>query len=219
MSWTVFLFMEENKITRLAVQKKNPKRVNVYLDGNFAFGLYRDTAAWLETGQMLSDEKIKELLEKDQQAEVYQKALDFIAYRPRTAQETRRKLQQAGYEAFLIDNTIAALSDNGLLNDEYYAQQWVEERMRLKPRSKRVLIYELRQKGIPDDVIQSAVEEVDDFRSAYEAAEGRLSRYEGLSKFEFRNKLGSFLAGKGYSYEVIAEVTQELWKEISTSAK
>ena len=211
--------MEENKITRLAVQKKNPKRVNVYLDGDFAFGLYRDTAAWLETGQMLSDEKIKELLEKDQQAEVYQKALDFIAYRPRTAQETRRKLQQAGYEAFLIDNTIAALSDNGLLNDEYYAQQWVEERMRLKPRSKRVLIYELRQKGIPDDVIQSAVEEVDDFRSAYEAAEGRLSRYEGLSKFEFRNKLGSFLAGKGYSYEVIAEVTQELWKEISTSAK
>ena len=211
--------MEENKITRLAVQKKNPKRVNVYLDGDFAFGLYRDTAAWLETGQTLSDEKIKELLEKDQQAEVYQKALDFIAYRPRTAQETRRKLQQAGYEAFLIDNTIAALSDNGLLNDEYYAQQWVEERMRLKPRSKRVLIYELRQKGIPDDVIQSAVEEVDDFRSAYEAAEGRLSRYEGLSKFEFRNKLGSFLAGKGYSYEVIAEVTQELWKEISTSAK
>ncbi len=211
--------MEENKITRLAVQKKNPKRVNVYLDGNFAFGLYRDTAAWLETGQTLSDEKIKELLEKDQQAEVYQKALDFIAYRPRTAQETRRKLQQAGYEAFLIDNTIAALSDNGLLNDEYYAQQWVEERMRLKPRSKRVLIYELRQKGIPDDVIQSAVEEVDDFRSAYEAAEGRLSRYEGLSKFEFRNKLGSFLAGKGYSYEVIAEVTQELWKEISASAK
>lgn len=211
--------MEENKITRLAVQKKNPKRVNVYLDGDFAFGLYRDTAAWLETGQTLSDEKIKELLEQDQQAEVYQKALDFIAYRPRTAQETRRKLQQAGYEAFLIDNTIAALSDNGLLNDEYYAQQWVEERMRLKPRSKRVLIYELRQKGIPDDVIQSAVEEVDDFRSAYEAAEGRLSRYEGLSKFEFRNKLGSFLAGKGYSYEVIAEVTQELWKEISTSAK
>ena len=211
--------MEGNIITRLAVQRKNPKRVNVYLDGNFAFGLYRDTAAWLETGQMLSDEKIKELLEKDQQAEVYQKALDFIAYRPRTAQETRRKLQQAGYEAFLIDNTIAALSDNGLLNDEYYAQQWVEERMRLKPRSKRVLIYELRQKGIPDDVIQSAVEEVDDFRSAYEAAEGRLSRYEGLSKFEFRNKLGSFLAGKGYSYEVIAEVTQELWKEISTSAK
>lgn len=211
--------MEENKITRLAVQKKNPKRVNVYLDGDFAFGLYRDTAAWLETGQTLSDEKIKELLEQDQQAEVYQKALDFIAYRPRTAQETRRKLQQAGYEAFLIDNTIAALSDNGLLNDEYYAQQWVEERMSLKPRSKRVLIYELRQKGIPDDVIQSAVEEVDDFRSAYEAAEGRLSRYEGLSKFEFRNKLGSFLAGKGYSYEVIAEVTQELWKEISTSAK
>ena len=71
--------MEKNKITRLAVQKKNPKRVNVYLDDSFAFGLFRETAAWLEKGQILSDEKIKELLETDQKNEVYNNALDFIS--------------------------------------------------------------------------------------------------------------------------------------------
>ena len=211
--------MEENTITRLAVQKKNPNRVNIYLNGNFAFGLYRDTAAWLETGQVISDEKIKELLEKDQQAEVYQKALDFISFKPRTTQETRHKLKQAGYETFLVDSAIDALVNNGLLNDEYYAEQWVEERLRLKPRSKRVLIYELLKKGISENLIQSAVENVDDFQSAYDIASGRLFRYEGLSKFEFRNKLGNYLAGKGYSYDVISEVSQRLWEEISSSAK
>ena len=219
MSWTVFLFMEENKITRLAVQKKNPKRVNVYLDGNFAFGLYRETAAWLEKGQILSNNKIKELLEKDQQAEVYQKALDYLSFKPRTTQEIRQRLQQAGYETFLIDKTIAEMTNNGLLNDENYAEQWVEERLRLKPRSKRVLIYELQKKGISQNLIQSAVEDVDDHQSAYEIAGNRLYRYEGLSKFDFRNKLGTFLAGKGFSYDVISEVTQRLWDEINISAK
>ena len=51
--------MAGNKITRIVVQKRNPDRVNIYLDGEFAFGLYRDTAAWLEVGQELSDNQIK----------------------------------------------------------------------------------------------------------------------------------------------------------------
>lgn len=211
--------MDEYKITRLAVQKKNPKRVNVYLDGNFAFGLYRDTAAWLEIGQVLSDEKIKKLLETDQNNEVYQKALDFISFKPRTVQETRDKLQKAGYDDNLIEKTLSDLIANGLLDDDNYARSWVEERSRLKPRSKRMISYELRQKGISDELIQSAVEEVDDLEAALEIAEKRLFRYEGLSKFEFRSKLGNYLAGKGFSYDVISETTQKLWNQINSSTK
>ena len=209
--------MDENRITRLAVQKKNPKRVNVYLDGNFAFGLYRDTAAWLEIGQILSDEKINELLEADQKREVYQKAVEFISYKPRTSQETRRKLQSAGYDESFIEDTLLQLTELGFLNDEQYAEQWVDSRKRMKPRSKRMLAYELRKKGISDDLIQSAVEEVDDFQSACEIAEKRLYRYEGLSKYEFRNKLGNYLAGKGFSYDVISETTQKLWEQLNSS--
>ena len=209
--------MGENKITRLAVQKKNPRRVNVYLDGEFAFGLYRDTAAWLEIGQILTDDKIKKLLDEDQKADVYTKALDFISYKPRTVAETRRKLYEAGYDESLINETLSRLSESGLLNDERYAEQWVEERQLLSPRSRRSLEYELHRKGIQDHLIQSAVEAVDDFQSAYRTAEKRLYRYEGLNKFEFRNKLGNYLAGKGYSYDVIAEVTQKLWKKIQAS--
>ena len=209
--------MGENKITRLAVQKKNPRCVNVYLDGDFAFGLYRDTAAWLEIGQILTDEKIKKLLDEDQKADVYTKALDFISYKPRTSAEIRRKLYEEGYDESLINETLSRLSESGLLNDERYAEQWVEERQLLRPRSRRSLEYELRKKGIPDHLIQSAVEAVDDFQSAYGTAEKRLYRYEGLNKYEFRNKLGNFLAGKGYSYDVIAEVTRKLWKKIQAS--
>ncbi len=210
--------MSENKITRLAVQKKNPKRVNVYLDNVFAFGLNRETAAWLNIGQILNDEKIKELLAADQKAEVYLKAAEYISYKPRTVRETRRKLHEAGYDETLIADTLSRLSVNGLLNDKEYADQWVEERQRISPKSKRVLEYELRKKGIPDHLIQSAVEDVDDYQAAYVTAQKRLYRFEGLSEFEFRNKMGSFLAGKGFSYDVISIVTRKLWKMIRSSA-
>ena len=82
-----------------------------------------------------------------------------------------------------------------------------------------MLSYELRKKGIPDELIQSAVEEVDDFESAYEIASGRLYRYEGLSRYEFRGKLGNFLAGKGFSYDVISETTDQLWNQMNSSTK
>ena len=49
----------DQKITALKAQKRNPNRINVYLDGIFAFGLARVVAAWLQVGQTLSDEKIE----------------------------------------------------------------------------------------------------------------------------------------------------------------
>ena len=83
--------------------------------------------------------------------------------------------------------------------------------------AKRFLIFELRKKGISTDLIQSAVEDVDDFQSAYDLAESRLFRYERLPQMEFRRKLGNYLAEKGYSFDVISAITQDLWKKINTS--
>ena len=53
------------KVTALKLQKRNKNRVNVYLDGEFAFGLARIVAAWLSTGQELTEEKIAELQAQD----------------------------------------------------------------------------------------------------------------------------------------------------------
>lgn len=210
--------MNENKITRLAVQKDNPRRVNVFINGNFAFGIYKETAAWLKIGQNLSDEKINELLLTDKKKDVMFRAIDYISYKPRTTYETRKKLLIAGYDEMLIDLTLSHLSENGLLNDKAYADRWVAERLRLKPRSKRMLTYELRKKGIPEDLIQSAVEDVDDLESALEISKKRLFRYEGFSKYEFRSKLGNFLAGKGFSFEIISETIDIMWHQINSSA-
>jgi hypothetical protein len=49
------------EVTALKAQKKNPNRINVYLDGEFAFGLARIVAAWLTIGQHLSEVDIDRL--------------------------------------------------------------------------------------------------------------------------------------------------------------
>ena len=92
-----WLFAEPmGKITALKVQKRNPNRVNVYLDDEFAFGLARIVAAWLHIGQELSVDKIALLQAQDAGEVAYLQALHFISFRPRSEVEVHRKLAEKG---------------------------------------------------------------------------------------------------------------------------
>jgi regulatory protein len=75
---------------------------------------------------------------------------------------------------------------------------------------------ELRQKGLDDEAIRSAMENVDDEASAYEAARRRAVRFKGLEWNDFRKKLSEFLARRGYSSAVIAPVVPRVWNEAHT---
>ena len=84
----------KRKITGLKVQKRNSNRVNVYLDGEFAFGLSRITAAWLEIGVELDQDQIQKLQSEDDAEVAYQKALNFLSYRPRSERELIENLSK-----------------------------------------------------------------------------------------------------------------------------
>ncbi|MGQ9492725.1 MAG: recombination regulator RecX, partial [Anaerolineae bacterium] len=75
------------KITALKLQKKNRQRVNVYLDGQYAFALQALVAASLKVGQSLSSEEIEQLQRRDAVEVAYERALDFLRYRPRSRAE------------------------------------------------------------------------------------------------------------------------------------
>lgn len=208
------------KITALEPQKRNPRRVNVYLDGEFAFGLAAIVAAWLKVGQELDEEKLARLQNEDAGEVAYQKALHFLGYRPRSSAEVRQNLDRRGMAGELIDATVARLQENGLLDDAQFARQWVENRDEFRPRSQAALRLELRRKGLDDEVIQAALETgVDEDALARQAARKQAHRYAGLEWQEFRQKLSGFLARRGFSYEVIAPVLSEVWQEISPTAE
>jgi regulatory protein len=204
------------KITGIEVQKRSPNRVNIYLDGEFAFGLARIVAAWLRVGQELSEEKIEQLQASEAHERAFQQALLFLSYRPRSESEIRTNLRKHEFPEPVIEQTIERLRQDGVANDNQFAQAWVENRTTFRPRSRRMMAMELRQKGLDDETVQSAIESVNDDASAYEAARKRAPRLKALEWNDFRKKLSEFLARRGYSYSVIAPVVTRIWNEAHT---
>jgi regulatory protein len=203
------------KITAIQVQKKNPNRVNICLDDEFAFGLSRIVAAWLSVGQVLSDEKIAALQTEDAREVAYQKAMRFLGYRARSVQEVRDNLQKHEIPETVIEEVLKRLQETNLLNDQEFAQAWVENRNTFRPRSRRVLAMELRHKGLEDEVVQDILDKnVDESALALEAARKYLRKVQKLEWPDFRQKLGNFLARRGFSYSVLAPVLHQVWSEI-----
>ena len=205
-------------ITALKAQEKSKDRVSVYLDGEFAFGLALIHALWLKIGQRLSDDEIVELREADTLEKAKQRALGLIIYRPRSVSEVKLRLQRAGVDEDAIAQVIASLRESGLLDDEAFSKAWVESRLGSSPRSKRMIAWELRKKGVSDAVIESSTENVSDEAAGYELA---LRRWPKVAKLETANerrrKLSEYLARHGFSYDIIEDVITRIQNEYGTN--
>ncbi len=209
--------MMEGKITALKAQKRNQNRISVYLDGQYAFGLARIVAAWLQVGQELTPEQIAKLQAQDTVEVAYQKALRFLSYRPRSEAEVQQRLTKHGYTEADIETVMQRLRENRFVQDTEFARQWVENRSTFRPRSHRALAIELRQKGVGEETIQDALTDAeDDEELAYQAALRRLQRYENLDWEAFREKLGGFLLRRGFTYGTVAPVVRRLWQELQS---
>jgi regulatory protein len=201
-------------ITALKPQKKNRERVNVYLDGRYTFSLTAIEAATLRRGQFLSDQEIEDLLERDSFQKAYDRALRFLSYRPRSEGETRRYLQGKRVSPAIEAEVVERLTLAGLLDDQAFASYWVENRESFKPRGRHALRYELRQKGLGEEIIALALEDIDEEDSAYRALINRARRIAPLDRGAFRKKLGSFLRRRGFSYEAINAALERAWQEM-----
>jgi regulatory protein len=201
------------QITAIEPQKRDPNRVNIHLDGEYAFGLARIVAAWLKVGQELSAEKIASLQTEDMREHAYQQALIFLSYRARSESEIRQNLRRHEISEEIIGQTLERLRENRLADDNQFARAWVENRNTFRPRSRRVLQMELRQKGLPDEAAQSALAGLDEEALAYEAGLKKVRRLQALEWSEFRKKLSEFLARRGFPYSVITSVVSRIWNE------
>ncbi|NMC46001.1 MAG: hypothetical protein GYA52_04135 [Chloroflexi bacterium] len=209
--------MIQRKLTGIEQQKKNPNRVNIYLDEQFAFGLHKYVAWRLKVGDVLDEQSIQHLQQEDVLEEAYQKALRLLGYRPRTEYEMRSRLAEYGYEENCIDGVIARLLEKEYLDDQQFAEDWVENRNTFRPRGRRLLTLELRQKKVSEDQIRRALETIpQDMELAHQAAEKYCGKLKGLDEKSFKHKLYGYLTRKGFMYEDIKPILEEMWEENSS---
>ncbi len=203
-------------ITSIDVQERNRRRVNVQLDGAFAFAVSLEVAtrANLRRDMWLSDDAVARLLADDQVQKTYDSVLSFLSYRPRSEEEVRRYLKRRQAPPDLADRIIDRLKQSGLLDDEAFARFWVENRETFSPRSDRALRAELRSKGIDDGTIAASLPG-DDGAAAFEAAMKRAPRLVGAGRDAFRRKMFGFLQRRGFSYDVARETVDRVWREVT----
>ncbi len=204
-------------ITALEIQKRNKKRVNVYIDDEYLFSLTLEDAARLHKGETLTDAEIDALKGDDAVKQAVERGARLLASRPRSTQEIRRNLQDKETPPAVIDAAITRLTELGYMDDRAFAAFWVQGRSNSsKPSSPKAIRYELRQKGIADAIIAEVLGDIDPDDSAYRAASARGSRLRGRTRRDFRESLNGFLLRRGFQYTVVKPAITRLIEELET---
>lgn len=140
-----------------------------------------------------------------------------LAMGPRTRRQLEDKLRDRGCEPEVAAVVLDRMSEVGLVDDEAYAEMFVRSRQETKGLAAGALRHELRQKGVADDLVDAALEEIDPEREKDQARSlvaRRMRTMRGLDREVQTRRLASFLARKGYgpgvAYQVIREALDGL---------
>lgn len=189
-------------ITKLSAQLRDPARVNVFLDGKYAFSLSAEEVIkrGLKVSQPLSTPEVSDLSALSKDEKVFAKVINFISYRPRSEREVMDRLYQylGPDEKEAKEALVKKLQKLGYLNDLEFARWFAQSRRANRPRSIRQLASELYAKGIGKEVISQVLGEEGDDREAIEKLIAKKSNLEP-------DKLAAYLARKGFSWEIIKE--------------
>lgn len=204
------------QITDIRPQKRK-LRFNIYLDGKFSFGLDAETLvkSGLKIDQHLSPEEIEKLIKENEFSKFYNLILRFLSVRPRSEKELKDWFTRKEVGEEVRKMVWKKLQNLGYINDEEFAKWWIEQRQTFRPTGFRRLALELRQKGISNDIVESIKYKVarkDELVLAKTAVEKKLRLWENLPPEKFRQKLTSFLARRGFSWETISEIINKFHK-------
>ncbi len=194
------------KITDIQFQKRNKQRANVYIDGEFAFGVEMLTVMQmgLKTGNEVSQNDLKQAVFQSDVSVAFGKAVDYLARAMKTERQMRTYLSGKGYGEDVVDVVMAKLKDYGYVDDKRYAKLYVEQNCATKGEIR--LKHELTQKGVGKNVVETFCEQ--------DSETSRLNATHLAEKY-MRNKpcdkatlakLQRYLLGRGYNYDVINAV-------------
>lgn len=200
------------EVTLLKPQK-NGKRVNVYLDGAFGFGIDLDNLVinHIKIGTVLTDEEVQKIIRKAEFQKTLDKLLRFATIRPRSEKETLDYLKRKKVHESMWEDLFEKLKHFELLDDAKFAKWWVDQRLAFKKISGKVLKLELFKKGIDKEIIENVLEEtpIDEEKMARELLERRAYKWDGLPEREAKQKKFQYLAGKGFNWEIVEKILSE----------
>ncbi|MGC8874946.1 MAG: RecX family transcriptional regulator [Chloroflexia bacterium] len=211
-------------VTGLCQQKRNPRRVNLYLDGAFALSLSLEVVQdfGLRRGLELTDADVEALRRAEEKQQALRDAVRFLSYRPRSEAEVEQYLRRRGQDEETVQSVLSRLIEAGLVDDRAFARAWVEARQATGPRGQRALRAELLCKGVPrtvvDEVLVEALADLDEAEQALRVARTRAAFLAGLDRAAFVRRLRAYLLRRGFSPEAADTAVRRVWSEKSAAS-
>ncbi len=202
-------------ITAITPQKKRKDRFNIFVDGKYSFALDAETLLKhnLKKNLEVTPEFIQKLIKDSEFAKWYNQALMLISRRPRSIKEISDYLVRKEIGEQIVTMIVEKLANKNFLNDEDFARWFVEQRLAFRPKGKRMLQLELRQKGIDNEIIEKvlgeAVTSKSEFKQALTIACKKV-RPGSVFDLDLKKKLYGFLGRRGFSWDTIEAVWREL---------
>lgn len=204
-------------ITRLTQQKRQ-NRVNVYLDGKFAFGVTLESALenHLKVGKELTSSEVETLRGKDFKDKVLAKLLNFASRRPHSQKEISLWFRKKNVPPEIYQYLFSKLENIGLLNDEEFARWWVEQRVAFRAMPPRMLKVELQNKGVDREIIEKVLGDVESPTEEELAKKTLLKRFGGIpnvADIRQKKKVYDLMLRRGFSYSVIKKTLAQSGQE------
>lgn len=147
--------------------------------------------------------------------ELHEKALTFslsyLSLRPRSEKELHDYLVKKNISIEVIESVLDRLKEGGHVDDRKFVHWWCEQRRHFRNKSSFVIKQELFRKGINKSIIDEEMEESldEDFEHAKAVYEKNARRYSKYTGREFEQKMGAYLARKGFSWDIIRKVIDQ----------
>jgi len=201
------------KITGLKPQRRSKKRVSVFVDGEFAFSLDRETVKQfrLKEGARVDTRLLEDVVLAEQLRKCREYALLLLSYRARSEKELRERLEKKGWTPAVIEAVIKKFKETGLVDDEKLARRYVQDRITIGHKGKWRIQQELTKIGIAKELINRAlVAAPDETAAAQMVLEHFLPRYRKLDGKTKKRRLAGILARRGFALETINRLLEEL---------
>ena len=203
------------------VSRKDEKNVSVYFDNGERLILSEDTFynSGLRKGDEISEDRFSFFIEQNILYHIKQRALSYLARRFHSERELLIKLKQKSYEERLIKLVLNELREKSFIDDQVFANHFIEEKLKKKRWGKNKIRAALFSKGVSASIIDEVLKSFDSEEDQNEAAIGLVNKkYDNLKKRETDNrklkqKLVAFLLSRGFEYEISVEVVSKIIKQ------
>jgi regulatory protein len=198
-----------SKITRIEQQKKKKNRVNIYIDGEFSLGLYKDTVTkfHLYENKEITSSEISSIKKFEEVTDAKEKVRNYISYRERSKKEIKDYLANKGVREEVAKKVIADFEKANLVDDNRFATAWIKDRNKNNPKGNFALKMELKGKGIEETEIDRLLQSVDEKENLRKAFEKAVRKYG--NKKDSKNKISDYLKRRGFQIQNILKVLRE----------